>query len=149
MARPLSSRLLLTSLQFLEINVKRRNPRKKGKGEEVELYLSTNISLFGGLVLLDIEVLDLVGLLVLGDDVEELPKAVLFQVFLGKVLEVPLGEGHGADDIDFRSVIGNFDLVSKFASLAINFDPLTQILGEVGRDEDLVLDGLGAVDGEG
>lgn len=43
-------------------------------------------SLLGGFVVLDVEVLDLVGFLVLGDDVQELPEAVLFQISLSQVL---------------------------------------------------------------
>ena len=45
------------------------------------------------LVLLDVEVFDLIVLLIAGDDIEELPKAVLLQVFFSQVFEVPLGEG--------------------------------------------------------
>ena len=62
--------------------------------------------------MLDIEVLDFVGFFVLGNHVQEFPKAVLFQVFLGEVLKISLGEGNGGVDVDFCSVIGDFDLIS-------------------------------------
>ena len=62
--------------------------------------------------MLNIEVLNLVGLLVLGDHIQEFSKAVLFQVFLGEVLKISLGEGNGGVDVDFCSVIGDFDLIS-------------------------------------
>lgn len=48
--------------------------------------------------LLDIEVFDLVGFLILGNHVQELSQAVLLQVFLGQVLEVSLAEGDGGID---------------------------------------------------
>lgn len=62
--------------------------------------------------MLDIEVLDFVGFFVLGNHVQEFPKAVLFQVFLGEVLKISLGERDRAVDVDFGSVVGDFDLVS-------------------------------------
>lgn len=69
-------------------------------------------SFFCGFVLLDVEVLDLVGFLVLGDHVQELTQTVLFQVFLGEVLEVPFREGSGGIYADFGAVVCDFDLVS-------------------------------------
>lgn len=97
---------------------------------------------------MDVEVFDLVGVFVLGNDVQEFPKAVLLQVFLGEVFEVPLGEGHLGVDINIGAIIDDLDGFTQFASLAIDFDPLAQVLGEVGGDEDLVLYGLRAVNGE-
>jgi hypothetical protein len=41
-------------------------------------------------LLLDVEVFDLIGILVGGDDIEELSEAVLLEVFLGEILKVTL-----------------------------------------------------------
>jgi hypothetical protein len=54
--------------------------------------LRINRSFLGSFVLLNIEVFNFVGLLVLGDHIQEFSKAVLFQVFLGEVLKISLGE---------------------------------------------------------
>ena len=110
------------------------------------IYLSINRSLFGCLVLLNIEVFDLVSLLVLGNHIQEFSKAVLFQIFLCEVLKISLGEGNGAVDIDFCSIVGDFDLISQFSGFAIDFNSLTKILSKVRGDENLIFDGLGAVD---
>ena len=74
--------------------------------------LRINRSFLGSFVLLNIEVFNFVGLLVLGDHIQEFSKAVLFQVFLGEVLKISLGERDRAVDVDFGSVVGDFDLVS-------------------------------------
>jgi hypothetical protein len=106
-------------------------------------------SLLIGSLLLDVEVLDLVGGLVDGDDVQELAETVPLEVLLGEVLEVSLGEGDVGLDGDFLVVAAHLDLLSQFAGFAVDFDSVLQELGEVGCVEDLVLDGLGAVDDEG
>ena len=74
--------------------------------------LRINRSFLGSFVLLNIEVFNFVGLLILGDHIQEFSKAVLFQVFLGEVLKISLGERDRAVDVDFGSVVGDFDLVS-------------------------------------
>ena len=98
--------------------------------------------------LLDVEVLDLVVLLVGGHHVQELPQAVLFQVPLGQVLQVPLREVDSGIYGHFPVVAGDLDVVAELAELAVDLDVLAEVLCEVGGVEDLVLDGLGAVDAE-
>lgn len=98
--------------------------------------------------MLDVEVLDLVSFLVFGNHVQEFSQAVLFQVFLSQVFQVSLGKWHSAVDANLGSVLGNFDLISQLASFAINFYSLSQVLSEVGCDENLILHRLGAIDRE-
>lgn len=106
------------------------------------MKLNRQGSFFGSLILLNVEVLNLVSFLVLSNHVQELTKTMLFQVFLSQVLQVSFREGCGGVDAYFRTIIGDFDLVSEFASLALHFDALSKILGEVRSDEDLILNGL-------
>ena len=102
-------------------------------------------SLLIGALLLDVEVLDLVSGLVDGDDVQELTEAVPLEVLLGEVLEVSLGEGDVGLDGDLLVVAANLDLLAEFAGFAVDFDSVLEELSEVGGVEDLILDGLGAV----
>lgn len=73
---------------------------------------------------------------------------MLFQVFLGEVLEVSLGEVDVGVHGDLPVVGGDLDVLAELAELAVDLDPLAEELGEVGGVEDLVLDGAGAVDAE-
>ena len=70
------------------------------------------------------------------------------EIFFGEVLEVSLGKGHVCFDGDFLFVVIHLQEVSQFASFAVDFYALLEVLCEVGSVEDLILDGLGAVDGE-
>lgn len=108
-----------------------------------------NRSFLIGSLLLDVEVLDLVGGLVDGNDVQELTKAVSFEVFLGEVLQVSLGKGNIGLDGDFLVVAVDSHLLSKLAGFSVDFDSVFEELCEVGGVEDLVLDRLGTVDHEG
>lgn len=101
-----------------------------------------------GALLLDVEVLDLVGRLVDGDDVEELTKTVPFEVLLGEVLEVSLRKGDVGLDSDLLVVAVDLHLLSEFAGLSVDLDPVPQELGEVGCVEDLILNWLGTVNHE-
>lgn len=73
---------------------------------------------------------------------------MLLQISLGQVLEVPFREGDAGADCNLGSVFGDLDLLTELAQLAVDFDPLAQVLGEVGGDEHFIADGLGAVDGK-
>jgi hypothetical protein len=101
-----------------------------------------------GSLLLDVEVLDLIGGSVGCDHVQELSKTVLLEVFLGEVLEVSLGEGDVGLDRDALVVTGNAHNFSEVASPSSDFDASTQELSEIVGIEDLILDGFGAIDGE-
>ena len=102
-----------------------------------------------GSLLLDVEVLDLVGGLVDSDDVQELTETVSFEILLGEVLEVSFGKGDISLNGDFLVVAVDSDLVSQFAGFSVDFDSVSEELCEVGSVEDLILDGLGAVNDEG
>ena len=105
-------------------------------------------SFFSCFVLLNVEVFDFVGLLILGNHVKKFSKAVLLEIFLGKILKVPLWERHSAVYANLCSVVSNFNLISEFSCFTINFDSLAQVFWEVGGDEDLILHWLWAVDTE-
>lgn len=105
-------------------------------------------SLLIGALLLDVEVLDLIGGLVDGDDVQELTETVSLEVLFGEVLEVSLGEGDIGLNGDFLVVAAHLDLLSELAGFAVDFDPVLEELCEVGGVEDLVLHWLGAVNDE-
>ena len=100
-------------------------------------------------LLLDVEVLDLVGALVGGNDIEELTEGVLLEVLLGEVLEVALRETDVGLDSDAPVVRVHLHALSEVASATADLDAGSEELSEVAGVEDLVLDGLGAVDGEG
>jgi len=100
-------------------------------------------------LLLNVEVFDLVRALVGGNDIEELTKGVLLQVFLGEVFQVSLGEADVSLDSDALVVSVHLHALSEVASATADLDAGSEELSEVAGVEDLVLDGLGAVDGEG
>ena len=60
-------------------------------------------------LLLDVEVFDLIGILVGGDDIEELSEAVLLEVFLGEILKVTLGEVSLSLDVHSLIVVVNLN----------------------------------------
>ena len=99
--------------------------------------------------MLDVEVFDLVGGSVGGNDVQELPEAVLLEVLLGEVLEVSFGEVGVSLDGDSLVITVHADHISQTAGPACHLDAGSQEFCEVGGVEDLVLDGFGAIDGEG
>jgi hypothetical protein len=74
---------------------------------------------------------------------------VLLQVLLGQVLQVALGETDIGLDADALIITGDLNTLSEVASSASDLDAGSEELCEVGSVEDLVLDGLGAVNGEG
>lgn len=101
-----------------------------------------------GITAADLEVAELVRVLVVGDDVQEIAELLLLQVLLGQVLDVALGERKLSSDVNLGLVAGHSDLAAELASLAVDLDLVVQELLESGRVEDLVLNGLPAVDGE-
>lgn len=98
--------------------------------------------------MLDVEVLDLIVGLVGGDDVQEFSETVLFEVFLGQVFEVSLGEGDLGVNVDDLVGVRDLNVVAQFSDLSVDLDSLSKELGEAGGVEDLVLNGSGAVNGE-
>ena len=91
----------------------------------------------------------MVGGLVGGNHIEKLPEAVLLEVFFGEVLQVSLREVDIGLDSDPLVVGVHLHALTEVPSAAANFDACSEELSEVGCVEDLILNGLGAVDGEG
>ena len=104
-------------------------------------------SLFVSL-LLNVEVPDLVGVLVAGHDIEELPERMLLEVLLGEVLQVSLGEGDAGADGDSLGVPSDSHVGAQMPCLVVDFDLLPEEVGEGVGAEDLVLHWLAAVDSE-
>lgn len=101
-----------------------------------------------GTLLLDVEVFDLIGRLVDSDYVQKLTKTVSFEILLGEVLQVSLGKSNIGLNSYLLVVTVYLHLLSQLAGFAVNFYPVFQELCEVGGVEDLILDGLGAVNHE-
>jgi hypothetical protein len=74
---------------------------------------------------------------------------VLLQVLLRQVLQVPLRKTNVGLDTHTLVVTVHLHTLSQVTSPAANLDAGSEEFCEVGGVEDLVLDGLGAVDGEG
>jgi hypothetical protein len=73
-------------------------------------------------LLLDVKVFNLIGGLVGGDNVQELSKAVLFEIFFGEVLKVSLGEVDVGLDSDLLVVAAHSHGFSEVAGSSANFD---------------------------
>lgn len=99
--------------------------------------------------LVDVEVLELEGLLVSGNDTEPVTELVLLQETLGEVLEVTLGERNVGSDGDLGiSTTGNLDGITKVVGAALDLDAIVKVLLESGGIEDLVVGGTRAVNDE-
>ena len=75
---------------------------------------------------------------------------MLLEELLREVLEVPLRKRRAAlgRDGDLRAVLGDFDGVAQGSGLAPDLDAVGEVLLEGGELQNLVVDGLGAVDHE-
>jgi hypothetical protein len=99
--------------------------------------------------LVDVEVLELEGLLVSGNDTEPVTELVLLQETLGEVLEVTLGERNVGSDGDLGiSTTGNLDGFTKVVGTALDLDAIVKVLLESSGIEDLVVGGTRAVNDE-
>merc|ERR1719509_527419 len=100
------------------------------------------------LLIVDLEVSEFVGVLGVSDNTKPIPEVVLLEVLLGEVLEVPLGEGDVAGELDLGLLPGQAHVLPEVASLASHLDAFMKILLEVSTVHDTVLHGVGAIDGE-
>lgn len=97
----------------------------------------------------DVEVTELIGTLVRGNDTEPVTELVLLEELLGKVLEVTLGELLVGGDGDLGVITtDDGDLVGQTTSAALDLDAIVEELLESRGIENLVTGGAGAVDDE-
>ena len=97
----------------------------------------------------DVEVTELIGTLVRGNDTEPVAELVLLEELLGKVLEVTLGELLVGGDGDLGIITtDNGHLIGETTGAALDLDAIVKELLESSGIKDLVTGGTGAVDGE-
>ena len=99
----------------------------------------------------DLVVLQLVRILRGRDHAQVIAKLLLLEVALRQVLQLALREAEvvGAGDGDLRPVARDDHVrLGEVAGLALDLDPLVEVLLEGGDVEDLVVDGGRAVDDE-
>jgi hypothetical protein len=92
--------------------------------------------------LLDVEVFNLVGRLVGGNDIQKLSQAVLLEIFFGEVFQVSLGEVDVSLDSNPLVVAVDSYGLSEVAGSSCDFDASSEELSEIGGIEDLILNGL-------
>lgn len=109
---------------------------------------STRFLLVLGITAADLEVSQFVGVLAVGDNVQEITKLGLLQELLGQVLQVSLRERKLGSDTDLGLVRGDFDLAAKLTGLAVDLDAVMEELVEGIDIENLIINRLRAVDGE-
>jgi len=109
--------------------------------------IDESISFFS-IVLLDVEVSELIGVLVRGGDVEIVSEILLLEILLCEVLKVSLGEGDLGVNGDLLVVVGDSQVLAEVTSGTSNLDLGLEEFSEVGNDEDLIFNGLSAVDVE-
>jgi hypothetical protein len=101
------------------------------------------------LILHDIEEPKLIHALTGGHYTQPVTKLLLLQELLGQVLEVAAGELDVRDDFDLIAAdLGDGHIVPEIAGAAFDLDAVMQELLEGADIEDLVGDGLRAVDGK-
>jgi hypothetical protein len=93
----------------------------------------------------NVEVTELVGVLVRGNNTEPVAELVLLEELLCKVLEVALGEVLVGGDGDLIIAAVDDHLVGETTSAALNLDAIVKELLEGSGIEDLVTSGAGAV----
>jgi len=98
--------------------------------------------------LLNVEIFDLIGCFSGGDDVQEFSQAVLLEILLGEVLQVSLWESNVSGDGDLAGITSDVDLLAQVTDLSVDFNSASQEFSEVAGVEDLIFDGLGAVNCE-
>ena len=100
------------------------------------------------LVVVDGEELEFVDVLVGGDDSQVLTELLFLKVLLGQILEVSLGEGNLALNDSGVLVLANGDNLAKVGLLTLNLDVVNEPLDEVSENENVVLNGVSALDDE-
>ena len=102
---------------------------------------------FSFLISTSVDVSELVGVLVEGNDTDvSVFSEGLSEVLLGKVLNVSLGEGDGGVDDGGERVGGDGDLLTEVGLLALNLDVVGKVVSEILDDNAAVSDLQLAVD---
>ena len=101
-----------------------------------------------GLLVLNLEVLELVGVLLGGNDTQELLKVLLLEILLHQVLKIALGEGDLGLDDDAGLLGGESNGSAEGTLLAVNLDVLAHPLEEIVENDNIILDWDSAVDDE-
>jgi len=102
-----------------------------------------------GLVVDDVEEAELVDALGGGNDAEPVTELLLLEELLGEVLQVAARELLVRNDLDLAiALLADLDGITKVTGAALNLDAVVQELLESLDVEDLVVDGLRAVDDE-
>ena len=97
---------------------------------------------------MDVEVSELIRVLVGGGDVEIVSEILLLEILLCEVLKVSLGEGNLRSNSDLLVSVRDSQILSEISGGTSNLDLGLEELSEVGNDEDLVFNGLGAINAE-
>ncbi len=100
------------------------------------------------LVVVDGEELEFVDVLVGGDDSQVLTELLFLEVLLGQILEVSLGEGNLALNDSGVLVLADGDNLAKVGLLTLDLDVVNEPLDEVSENENVVLNGVSALDDE-
>jgi hypothetical protein len=95
--------------------------------------------------LLNVEELELIGVLVCRNNIEKITNIVLLQELLREVLQVALGESNVSLDDNLALVQRNIDRVAKVLGLAIDLDLLLEksLLTKLGRRDIIANKGRG------
>ena len=102
---------------------------------------------FSFLISTSVDVSELVGVLVEGNDTDvSVFSEGLSEILLGKVLNVSLGEGDGGVDDGGERVGGDGDLLTEVGLLALNLDVVGKVVSEILDDNAAVSDLQLAVD---
>lgn len=107
--------------------------------------------MFSLLLLLDfaLEILEFVDVLFSGVDFEVLQYAHLLENSLHEVLEISLGDSDSGGDHDlFGAYKSNLNVVSQNSLLAVDFDVSSEVVHDLFRVDQLVVDGDSEIDGE-
>ncbi len=93
-------------------------------------------------LLLDVKVFNLVGRLIGSNNIQELSKAVLFEVFFGEVLKVSLGEVDVGLHSNLLVVAADSHGFSEVAGSSTDFNACSEEFSEIIGIEDLILNRL-------
>jgi len=99
------------------------------------------------LVIDDVEEAQLIHSLGGGDHAQPIPELLLLEELLGQILQIPTREGNVRDDLDLPVArLADADIIAQVPGAALDFNAVVQEFLEGAEIEDLVGNGLRAVD---